>query len=132
MITADGGGSNDSQMRLWKIALQQLAQETGLEISVCHFPPGTSKWNKIEHRMFSFISLNWRGCALATRQIIVNLIGETTTKTGLKIHAALDEGHYPTGGGQRDGSAQSATRGISAKLELITRAKIDYLILRAS
>ncbi len=97
LITADGGGSNGSRVRLWKIALQQLAQETGLEISVCHFPPGTSKWNKIEHRMFSFISLNWRGRALATRQIIVNLIGETTTKMGLKIHAALDEGQYPTG-----------------------------------
>ena len=97
LITADGGGSNGSRVRLWKIALQQLAQETGLEISVCHFPPGTSKWNKIEHRMFSFISLNWRGRALATRQIIVNLIGETTTNTGLKIHAALDEGQYPTG-----------------------------------
>lgn len=97
LITADGGGSNGSRVRLWKIALQQLARETGLEISVCHFPPGTSKWNKIEHRMFSFISLNWRGRALATRQIIVNLIGETTTKTGLKIHAALDEGQYPTG-----------------------------------
>jgi transposase len=97
LITADGGGSNGSRVRLWKIALQQFAQETGLEIRVCHFPPGTSKWNKIEHRMFSFISLNWRGRALATRQIIVNLIGATTTKTGLKIHAALDEGQYPTG-----------------------------------
>lgn len=97
LIIADGGGSNGSRVRLWKVALQQLCLETGLEISVCHFPPGTSKWNKIEHRMFSFISLNWRGRALATRQIIVNLIGETTTKTGLKIHAALDEGHYPTG-----------------------------------
>jgi transposase len=97
LITADGGGSNGSRVRLWKVALQQLSRETGLEISVCHFTPGTSKWNKIEHRMFSFISLNWRGRALATRQIIVNLIGETTTKTGLKIHAALDEGHYPTG-----------------------------------
>ena len=97
LITADGGGSNGSRVRLWKVALQQLCLETGLEISVCHFPPGTSKWNKIEHRMFSFISLNWRGRALATRQIIVNLIGETTTQTGLKIHAALDEGHYPTG-----------------------------------
>ena len=97
LITADGGGSNGSRVRLWKVALQQLARETGLEISVCHFPPGTSKWNKIEHRMFSFISLNWRGRALATRQIIVNLIGETTTKTGLQIHAALDEGQYPTG-----------------------------------
>jgi transposase len=97
LITADGGGSNGSRVRLWKVALQQLSVETGLEISVCHFPPGTSKWNKIEHRMFSFISLNWRGRALASRQIIVNLIGETTTKTGLKIHAALDEGRYPTG-----------------------------------
>lgn len=97
LITADGGGSNGSRVRLWKIALQQLSQETGLEISVCHFPPGTSKWNKIEHRMFSFISINWRGRALATRQIIVNLIGETTTKSGLKIHAALDEGKYPIG-----------------------------------
>jgi transposase len=97
LITADGGGSNGSRVRLWKVALQQLARETGLTISVCHFPPGTSKWNKIEHRMFSFISLNWRGRALATRQIIVNLIGETTTKAGLKIHAALDNGLYPTG-----------------------------------
>ena len=97
LITADGGGSNGSRVRLWKVALQQLAEETGLEISVRHFPPGTSKWNKIEHRMFSFISLNWRGRALATRQIIVNLIGETTTKTGLKIHAALDDGEYPIG-----------------------------------
>jgi transposase len=97
LITADGGGSNGSRVRLWKVALQQLARETGLEICVCHFPPGTSKWNKIEHRMFSFISLNWRGRALATRQIIVNLIGETTTRNGLKIHAALDEGEYPTG-----------------------------------
>lgn len=97
LVTADGGGSNGSRVRLWKVALQELARETGLEISVCHFPPGTSKWNKIEHRMFSFISLNWRGRALATRQIIVNLIGETTTKAGLKIQAALDEGRYPTG-----------------------------------
>jgi hypothetical protein len=97
LITADGGGSNGSRVRLWKVALQQFAQQTGLEVWVCHFPPGTSKWNKIEHRMFSFISLNWRGRALATRQIIVSLIGQTTTKTGLKIRAALDEGLYPTG-----------------------------------
>jgi hypothetical protein len=79
------------------VALQQLARETGLEIQVCHFPPGTSKWNKIEHRMFSYISINWRGKALASRQIIVSLIGQTTTKTGLKISAALDEGIYPVG-----------------------------------
>ena len=97
LITADGGGSNGSRVRLWKVALAQFAQESGLEISVCHFPPGTSKWNKIEHRMFAFISLNWRGRALATRQIIVSLIGQTTTKSGLKIRADLDEGLYPTG-----------------------------------
>jgi hypothetical protein len=97
LITADGGGSNGSRVRLWKVALQQLARETGLEIQVCHFPPGTSKWNKIEHRMFSYISINWRGQALASRQIIVSLIGQTTTKTGLKISAALDEGIYPVG-----------------------------------
>jgi hypothetical protein len=97
LITADGGGSNGSRVRLWKVALQQFSRETGLKICVCHFPPGTSKWNKIEHRMFSFISLNWRGRALATRQIILNLIGETTTKAGLKIRAALDEGLYPIG-----------------------------------
>ncbi len=97
LITADGGGSNGSRVRLWKVALQRFAQETGLEVFVCHFPPGTSKWNKIEHRMFAFISLNWRGRALASRQIIVNLIGETSTATGLKIRAALDEGTYPVG-----------------------------------
>lgn len=97
LITADGGGSNGSRVRLWKVALQKFAQETGLEIQVCHYPPGTSKWNKIEHRMFNHISMNWRGRALATRQIVVNLIGKTTTKAGLKIKAALDEGTYPTG-----------------------------------
>lgn len=97
LITADGGGSNGSRVRLWKLALQHFVKETGLEVSVCHFPPGTSKWNKIEHRMFAFISLNWRGRALATRQIIVNLIGQTTTAAGLKIRAALDEGVYPVG-----------------------------------
>jgi len=97
LITADGGGSNGSRVRLWKVALQHFAKITGLEVMVCHFPPGTSKWNKIEHRMFSFISINWRGRALATRQIIVSLIGETTTDTGLKINADLDEGLYPIG-----------------------------------
>lgn len=97
LITADGGGSNGSRVRLWKVALQKFSSETGLEIQVCHYPPGTSKWNKIEHRMFNHISMNWRGRALATRQIVVNLISQTTTKTGLKIKAALDEGIYPTG-----------------------------------
>lgn len=97
LITADGGGSNGSRVRLWKVALQNFARETGLEIQVCHYPPGTSKWNKIEHRMFNHISMNWRGRALATRQTVVSLIGQTTTKAGLKIIAELDEGIYPIG-----------------------------------
>jgi transposase len=97
LITADGGGSNGSRVRLWKVALQEFARETGLEIQVCHYPPGTSKWNKIEHRMFNHISMNWRGRALAMRQTVVSLIGQTTTKAGLKIMAELDEGVYPTG-----------------------------------
>ena len=96
-ITADGGGSNGSRVRLWKLALQQWAGETGLEVQVCHFPPGTSKWNKIEHRLFSYLSLNWRGRPLESRQIIVSLIGATKTKTGLKVSAALDEALYPLG-----------------------------------
>jgi hypothetical protein len=97
LMTADGGGSNGSRNRLWKVALQQLADETGLRISVCHFPPGTSKWNKIEHRMFSQISMHWRGKPLTSHEVIVNLIAHTTTQTGLMIHAELDSGQYPTG-----------------------------------
>jgi len=97
LITADGGGSNGYRIRLWKVALQRLAQETGLEISVCHFPPGTSKWNKIEHRMFCHITQNWRGRPLVSRQTVVNLIGNTTTQTGLKIQAALDTRKHPAG-----------------------------------
>jgi hypothetical protein len=97
LITADGGGSNSSRSRLWKVALQRLADELGLRISVCHFPPGTSKWNKIEHRMFSHISMNWRGKPLTSHEVIVNLIANTTTQTGLTIHAALDTHQYPTG-----------------------------------
>jgi len=85
LITADCGGSNGYRVRLWKIALQNLSTETGLKISVCHFPPGTSKWNKIEHRMFSHISMNWRGKPLISHEVIVNLIGSTTTKSGLNI-----------------------------------------------
>jgi len=94
-ITADGGGSNSSRSRLWKLELQRLADETGLQIRVCHFPPGTSKWNKIEHRMFSFISMNWRGKPLESLEIIISLIGSTTTTQGLKIYARLDDGDYP-------------------------------------
>jgi len=97
LITADGGGSNGSRSRLWKVALQELADDTGLEISVCHFPPGTSKWNKIEHRMFCHITENWRGRPLRSLEIIVNLIGNTTTKTGLRIQAELNTGSYETG-----------------------------------
>jgi hypothetical protein len=97
LITADGGGSNGTRCRLWKVELQSLADETGLRISVCHFPPGTSKWNKIEHRMFCHITENWRGRPLVSREVVVNLIGHTTTKTGLAIRSELDEGSYPTG-----------------------------------
>lgn len=95
LITADGGGSNGVRLRLWKTSLQSLASELGLEIHVRHFPPGTSKWNKIEHRMFSQITHNWRGRSLISRQVVVDLIGGTTTKTGLKLRAALDENLYP-------------------------------------
>lgn len=96
LITADGGGSNGVRVRLWKKVLQDLATGLGLEIHVRHFPPGTSKWNKIEHRMFCQITQNWRGRPLISRQVVVNLIGQTTTKTGLRIKAALDENIYPT------------------------------------
>jgi len=96
-ITADGGGSNSSRTRLWKTELQRLANELGLAIRVCHFPPGTSKWNKIEHRMFSFVTLNWRGRPLESLQVIIDLIGSTTTSTGLKIYARLDPGEYVKG-----------------------------------
>jgi hypothetical protein len=97
LITADGGGSNGSRVRLWKTELQRFADETGLKISVCHFPPGTSKWNKIEHRMFSYISQNWRGRPLVSIETIVNLIGATKTKKGLKIQTAVDVNKYAKG-----------------------------------
>jgi len=97
MITADGGGSNSSRSRLWKVALQDLAEVLGLKLQVCHFPPGTSKWNKIEHRLFCFITKNWRGRPLTSYEVIVNLIGSTTTKTGLTVRAALDTSAYETG-----------------------------------
>jgi DDE family transposase len=96
LITADGGGSNSSRSRLWKVSLQSLADELGLKLFVCHFPPGTSKWNKIEHRLFSFITQNWRGQPLVSHQAIVNLIAGTTTRTGLIVKAALDTNHYDT------------------------------------
>jgi transposase len=97
LITADSGGSNGARVRLWKWELQKLATETGLEISVCHFPPGTSKWNKIEHRLFSFISQNWRGKPLISHEVIINLIAATTTATGLEVKSKLDSNLYPAG-----------------------------------
>ena len=97
LITADGGGSNGSRLRLWKLELQKFADETGLSISVCHFPPGTSKWNKVEHRLFSFISSNWRGEPLRDYETIVNLISRTTTAKGLQVTCRLDRRKYPTG-----------------------------------
>jgi hypothetical protein len=97
LITADSGGSNGSRNRLWKVSLQGLADETGLEITVCHFPPGTSKWNKIEHRMFCHITENWRGRPLVSHAVVVNLIGSTRTRTGLRVRAELDTNAYPKG-----------------------------------
>jgi hypothetical protein len=97
LITADGGGSNSPRVRLWKTQLQQLADDTGLQIGVCHFPPGTSKWNKIEHRLFAHITQNWRGRPLVSHETIVNLIANTTTATGLTVRCALDTASYPTG-----------------------------------
>jgi hypothetical protein len=97
MITADGGGSNSSRSRLWKVALQELADQLHLELEVCHFPPGTSKWNKIEHRLFCLITKNWRGRPLTSYQVIVSLIAATTSKSGLTVRAALDTTDYPTG-----------------------------------
>ena len=97
LITADGGGSNGYRLRLWKVELQKLADELGMTIRVCHLPPGTSKWNKIEHRLFSFITQNWRGKPLVTHQVIVELIAATTTKNGLKVQSHLDERIYPKG-----------------------------------
>jgi Rhodopirellula transposase DDE domain len=95
MITADGGGSNGYRVRLWKVELQKLADELKLPITVCHLPPGTSKWNKIEHRLFSFITMNWRGKPLRSYRTIVQLIAATTTDTGLTVRAELDERKYP-------------------------------------
>jgi DDE family transposase len=97
LITADGGGSNGVRSRLWKVELQKLADEIGIPLSVSHFPPGTSKWNKIEHRLFSFITQNWRGKPLVSHEVIVNLIASTTTEKGLRVQAKLDQAKYPTG-----------------------------------
>jgi hypothetical protein len=97
MITADGGGSNGRRVRLWKVELQRLADEINIPIYISHLPPGTSKWNKIEHRLFSYISMNWRGQPLISHEVIINLIAGTTTQKGLKVHAELDNSLYPSG-----------------------------------
>lgn len=97
LITADGGGSNAWRSRLWKREMQRLADETGLAITVCHFPPGTSKWNKIEHRLFSYISINWRTQPLISWETIIELISHTTSKAGLRVIAVKDSHTYPTG-----------------------------------
>lgn len=96
-IVADGGGSNGARLRLWKVELQKLSEELGMPVQVCHLPPGTSKWNKIEHRLFSFISMNWRGRPLISHEVIINLIKATTTKAGLRVEASLDRNEYPAG-----------------------------------
>ena len=102
LVCADAGGSNGYRSRLWKVELGKLAAETGLAVTVCHFPPGTSKWNRIEHRLFSHISMNWRGRPLVSHEVVVDLIGATTTRTGLRVRAELDRGRYPTGVKVRD------------------------------
>ena len=102
LITADAGGSNGTRLRLWKWELQRFANRTGLAITVCHFPPGTSKWNKIEHRLFSHIALNWRGKPLVSLAAIVSLIAETRTTTGLRVRSEIDHGRYPAGLGVTD------------------------------
>jgi hypothetical protein len=97
LVTADAGGSNGYRVRAWKTELARFAADTGLEVTVCHFPPGTSKWNRIEHRLFSAISMNWRGRPLVSHQVIVELIGATRTRSGLRVRAELDRGRYPLG-----------------------------------
>jgi hypothetical protein len=110
LITADAGGSNGPRVRLWRLELQHLANELRIPITVCHFPPGTSKWNKIEHRLFSFISMNWRGKPLISYQVIVSLIAATTTVTGLRVTAKLDPNEYPAGVKVRDAELQGVNR----------------------
>jgi hypothetical protein len=123
LITADSGGSNGSRVRLWKLALQRFATETGLNLHICHYPPGTSKWNKIEHRMFSHITANWRGRPLTSLETIVNLIGNTTTTTGLRIQAGLDQNYYPRG--KKVTVTEVATILLRSKR---TRPKWNYVI----
>jgi len=111
LITADAGGSNSYRYRLWKAELAGLAAETGLDITVCHFPPGTSKWNKVEHRLFSHITLNWRGRPLTSHEVVVKTIASTRTSTGPRVEATLDTGIYPLGVASQCGAdARAAAR----------------------
>jgi hypothetical protein len=135
MIAADGGGSNGYRVRLWKVELQSLADELKFSITVCHLPPGTSKWNKIEHRLLSFITINWRGKPLLSYRTIVQLIAATTTDTGLKVRAVLDENKYPKGvkvsAAQLPPLASPATRSMetgttrSRQTENLTSPKVE-------
>ena len=131
LITADGGGSNGSRVRLWKVELQKLADELGLSITVCHLPPGTSKWNKIEHRLFSFITSNWRGRPLVSHQVIVQLIGATTTKTGLEFRCELDDNLSlrPNGSGGRQ--RRSAAAAAAANIEYCSFLRRPRLAMAA-
>jgi hypothetical protein len=127
LVCADSGGSNGYRVRLWKLKLQELADKTELHISVCHFPRGTSKWNKIEHRLFSHISMNWKGQPLTSHDVMVNLIGSTKTKTGLKVKAKIDKRKYPIGVKVSDGDM----RKVNLKKDRF-HGEWNYKILRTT
>ena len=127
LICADSGGSNGYRVRLWKLKLQELADNTELHISVSHFPRGTSKWNKIEHRLFSHISMNWKGQPLTSHDVMVNLIGSTKTKTGLKVKAKIDKRKYPIGVKVTDGDM----RKVNLKKDTF-HGEWNYKILRTT
>ena len=129
LITADAGGSNSYRYRLWKAELAGLAAETGLTITVCHFPPGTSKWNKIEHRLFSHITMNWRGRPLTSHEVVVNTIAATRTRTGLRVDAELDTGDYPT---RHRRSARARMRRPADRSRTPARGTWNYTIAPAS
>src|SRR5260370_30711949 len=122
-MPADLGGSNGSRVRTWELELEKMANGTGLHISVCHLPPGTSKWNKIEHRLFSFISQNWRGKPLVSHEVIVNLISATTTQTGLEVRAKLDTNAYPPGA--KVSRSEEHTSELQSHLNLVCRLLLE-------